>query len=212
MFVTFEGIDGSGKSTQAALLAGWLSDKCDKEVVLTREPGGWNGGIVLRRMVQEGKLKHPWSEAFLFMLDRCEHVADTIAPALNEGKTVLCDRYHDSTLAYQVWGRGLPLTIFDLLAEMIKFPVPDVTLFFDIPIRTALTRASERSNPDAFEKEGEPFMRRIREGYAALAEREPERWITIACGDCGADEVFQKTLTALREKGFIDDYRHGGTS
>lgn len=203
MFVTFEGIDGSGKSTQAALLAGWLSDEYKNEVVLTREPGGWDGGGDLRRMVQDGKLRHRWSEAFLFMLDRCEHVAGVIAPALSESKTVLCDRYHDSTLAYQVWGRGLPLIVFDSLAERIKFPVPDVTLFFDIPIETALRRASERSNPDAFEKEGEPFMRRIREGYAVLAEREPNRWVTIDCGDCGVGEVFQKTLSALRKKGIF---------
>lgn len=202
MFVTFEGIDGSGKSTQAALLADWLSDEYKKEVVLTREPGGWEGGVALRRMVQDGKLRHQWSEAFLFMLDRCEHVAGVITPALSEGKTVLCDRYHDSTLAYQVWGRGLPLVVFDSLAGRIKLPVPDVTIFFDIPIETALRRASERSNPDVFEKEGEPFMRRIREGYAALAEREPNRWVTIDCGDCEVGEVFQKTLSAFRKKGF----------
>lgn len=205
MFMTLEGIDGSGKSTQAALLAGWLSEKHKNEVVLTREPGGWDGGSVLRSLVRGGSLKHKWSEAFLFMLDRCEHVERVISPALREGKTVICDRYHDSTLAYQVWGRGLPLAFFDALSGMAGFPVPDVTIFYDIPVKTALERASRRGSPDAFEKEGEPFMRSIRQGYVTMAAREPRRWITIDCAGCGVDEVFQKTLAAFAGKGFSRD-------
>lgn len=205
MFITFEGIDGSGKSTQAALLARWLSERYKKEVVLTREPGGWDGGSILRSLVQGGELRHMWSEAFLFLLDRCEHVERVIAPALIEGKTVLCDRYQDSTLAYQVWGRGLPLAFFDALSGMADFPVPDVTILYDIPVEVALARASKRSAPDAFEKEGELFMRSIRRGYLSIASREPKRWITIDCAGFGPDEVFQMTLDALRERGYFSD-------
>lgn len=203
MFITFEGIDGSGKSTQAALLADWLSERYKKEVTLTREPGGWDGGSALSLMVRDGGLRHKWSEAFLFMLDRCEHVERVVAPALREGRIVLCDRYHDSTLAYQVWGRGLPLEFFAALPGIAGLPVPDVTFFYDIPVGTALERASKRGVPDAFEKEGELFMRSVREGYVSMAEREPKRWITIDCADLGAGEIFQITLDALRNRGFF---------
>lgn len=205
MFITLEGIDGSGKSTQAALLAGWLSEEHKKEVVLTREPGGWEGGAVLRSLVKDGELRHKWSEAFLFMLDRCEHIERVLSPALRAGKVVLCDRYHDSTLAYQVWGRGLPLAFFDALSGMAGFPVPDATIFYDIPVEIALERASRRGLPDAFEKEGEQFMRGIRQGYVSMAAREPKRWITIDCSDSGVEEVFQKTIAALAGKGLLRD-------
>lgn len=203
MFITFEGIDGSGKTTQARMFAKTLADKYNKDVLLTREPGGWNGGDLLSAQARGGTLSHPWSEAFLFMLDRCEHVSLVLAPALKEGKIVVCDRYHDSTLAYQVWGRGLPLAVFDSLAGMVAFPVPDVTFFFDIPIETALKRASKRSSPDAFEKEGAAFMERIREGYRALAKREPDRWITIDCAGCREEDILEKTLASLRGKGLL---------
>ena len=205
MFITFEGIDGAGKSTQASMLAKYLSGKYKAEVVLTHEPGGWEGGGALREMARGGALKHRWSEAFLFMLDRCEHIAQVISPSVQKGKTVLCDRYHDSTLAYQVWGRGLPLRVFDALADMVKFPVPDVTLFFDAPVGAALARASQRSRPDAFEKEGIAFMTRVRKGYITLAEREPDRWVIINCGGDSAAEIFEKTLTELSMKGFFRD-------
>ena len=108
MFITLEGIDGCGKSTQARLLCEALSAR--GTVVQTREPGGWEGGAELRSMVLGGSLKHPWSELFLFLLDRAEHAARVITPALEAGRHVVCERYHDSTLAYQVWGRGMPCT------------------------------------------------------------------------------------------------------
>lgn len=203
MFITFEGIDGSGKSTQAKLFAQRLSNQYKEEVVLTLEPGGWEDGRVLSRMVRDGGLKHRWSELFLFMLDRCEHVSAVIAPALGDGKIVLCDRYHDSTLAYQSWGRGLPLDVLDLLAHKTGLPVPDITFFFDIPIKTALERASQRSGADVFEKEGAPFMERIREGYIALAEREPARWVTIECAGCDVEEVFKMAFMAVKKKGLL---------
>ncbi len=205
MFITFEGIDGSGKSTQAKLFAECLKEKHGRNVILTREPGGWNGGAVLRDMVISGALKHSWSEAYLFMLDRAEHVARVIQPALDSGIDVVCERYHDSTLAYQVWGRGLPLEVFDKLATLSAFPVPDVTLFFDIPADVALKRAAKRGNLDAFENEGIKFMNKIREGYTALAKREPKRWIKLDCDSRGIEEIFKNILESFAARGFFND-------
>lgn len=205
MFITFEGIDGAGKSTQAKLFTEWLKVKRDNKVLLTREPGGWEGGAVLRDIVIGGTLKHPWSEAYLFMLDRAEHIAKVIQPAIDLGIDVVCERYHDSTLAYQVWGRGLPLKVLDDLAVFSAFPVPDITLLFDIPIEIALQRAANRGKLDAFESEGACFMKKIKDGYIALARREPKRWITLDCTLGGEREVFNNLLKALDERGYFCD-------
>jgi dTMP kinase len=205
MFVTFEGIDGSGKSTQAKKFAEWLAGQNKTDVLLTREPGGWQGGEALRAMVLEGNLRHPWSEAFLFMLDRTEHAARVITPALAEGKTVLCERYHDSTLAYQVWGRGLPLEVFDMLAKEAKLPIPHLTIFFDIPVEIAMERAAKRGRLDAFEQEGASFMKKIRIGYQALWQRDPKRWLRIDCTELDETQTFHEALYAARKRGFFGD-------
>ncbi|MCE5201177.1 MAG: dTMP kinase [Synergistaceae bacterium] len=205
MFITFEGLDGSGKSTQARMFTDWLNKKQDRHAVLTREPGGWEGVAVLRDIVISGRLKHPWSEAYLFMLDRAEHVANVIQPSLDKGLDVVCERYQDSTIAYQVWGRGLPLEIFQELARLSAFPVPDVTIFFDVPAETALERTARRGMPDTFESEGMPFMTKIREGYLALARSEPERWIQLDCSYGDEEVVFGSLLKALEMRGFFCD-------
>lgn len=205
MFITFEGIDGSGKSTQAKKFAEWLSEHKKIDPLLTREPGGWDGGGVLRDMVLTGKLQHTWSEAFLFMLDRTEHVARVIQPALDDGCTVLCERYQDSTLAYQVWGRGMPLNIFEKLGLAANLPIPDLTVFFDIPVDAAMVRAEKRGRLDAFEKEGRPFMEKIRTGYVALSAREPERWLRIHCEGLDEAQTFDKFIDAVLARGFFRD-------
>lgn len=200
MFITFEGIDGSGKSTQARFLAERL--RADgREVVQTKEPGGCDICVPLRGMVISGALRHPWSEPYLFMLDRAEHVANVIEPALANGADVICERYHDSTLAYQVWGRGLPLHIFDELFQLSRFPTPDLTVFFDLPVDEALARVSKRGAADAFEKEGAAFMSRIRSGYLELCRRDAERWLTIDVSDADENGVFGRLLKALDERG-----------
>ena len=205
MFISFEGIDGCGKTTQAGLFYEWLRNKYKKDVLLTREPGGWNGGAVLRELVIGGALKHPWSEAYLFMLDRAEHLANVIQPALESGSFVVCERYHDSTLAYQVWGRGLPLEVFDGLAQASSFSKPNVTVLFDLPVSKALARVAERGRPDAFESEGSFFMENVRRGYIALAEREPERFIIIDCTEGNVDDIFNKVIAALNGRGLFND-------
>ena len=205
MFITFEGIDGSGKSTQAALFSKWLSEDKERDVILTREPGGWPGGSVLREIAVSGSLKHKWSEAYLFMLDRAEHVASVIQPAIDAGKDVVCERYHDSTLAYQIWGRGLPLHIFDELARLSSFPVPDITILFDIQPERALKRVRSRGNPDSFENEGSSFMEKIREGYLALSKRDPERWLVIECSSESSEEIFEKMVRLVSSRRILSD-------
>jgi dTMP kinase len=205
MFITFEGIDGSGKSTQASLFWKWLIGVKKRDALLTREPGGWPGGDVLREIVISGKLKHEWSEAYLFMLDRAEHIASVIQPAIDSGRDVVCERYHDSTLAYQIWGRGLPLEIFDELARLSAFPVPDLTVFFDISPVIALKRAKSRGALDSFEKEGVSFMAKIRDGYLALSKRDPERWLIIECAEKTSGEIFEQLTATLRSRGLFCD-------
>lgn len=179
MFITLEGIDGCGKSTQARLLYEGLSQYGN--VVLTKEPGGWPGGEVLRDIVINGKLAHPLSEVYLFMLDRAEHVARVILPALSQG-IVICERYNDSTLAYQSWGRGVPLADIMSIYSTAKFPVPDISVLLDIEPEIALSRVAKRGNMDSFEQEGLEFMRRVRGGYRYLAKLDPKRWIVIDAG------------------------------
>ena len=205
MFVTFEGIDGSGKSTQAALFWKWLVEEKKRNALLTREPGGWPGGNVLREIVISGTLKHDWSEAYLFMLDRAEHVASVIQPAIDSGRDVVCERYHDSTLAYQIWGRGLPLEIFDELARLSSFPVPDLTVLFDISPENALKRARSRGDLDSFENEGVSFMSKIRNGYFALSKRDPERWLVIECAEKNTTDIFEELTASVLARGFFCD-------
>lgn len=201
MFITFEGIDGAGKSTQARLFADWLGRRRDIPPVLTREPGGWDGGGALRDIVICGSLRHTWSEPFLFMLDRAEHAARVIEPALAAGHDVICERYHDSMLAYQVWGRGLPFNILSPLLRAAGLPIPDSTVLFDILPEEALQRIGKRGSADSFEREGFSFMQRIRKGYLELAACEPDRWIVIECAGWGVDRTFSALLTALEERG-----------
>ena len=199
MFITFEGIDGCGKSTQARLLFELLNK--EGGAVLTREPGGWEGGGTLRDIVLSGDLRHPWSELFLFMLDRTEHAARVISPAISEGLHVVCERYHDSTLAYQVWGRGMPFEPLREMAKLAALPEPDVTLFFKIEPAIALSRVGKRGKPDSFEREGLAFMEKIDRGYRSLAEMEPRRWAVIECGDRNPAEIFAQVKDVLAERG-----------
>ena len=199
MFITFEGIDGCGKSTQAKRLFEHMSGR--GAALLTREPGGWDGGETLREMVISGGLRHGWSEFFLFMLDRAEHAARVIEPALAADRTVICERYHDSTLAYQSWGRGLPLAPLEEMAKAASLPVPDVTVLFAIEPELAIKRVGLRGRPDSFEREGLAFMKKIDAGYRALAAREPRRWAIIECGRLNENDVFSLLLKELAERG-----------
>ncbi|MBP9975259.1 MAG: dTMP kinase, partial [Synergistaceae bacterium] len=114
-------------------------------------------------------------------------------------------RYHDSTLAYQIWGRGLPLEIFDELARLSAFPVPDLTILFDITPVSALKRAKSRGDLDSFESEGVSFMTKIRDGYLALSKRDPKRWIVIECAEKNTAEIFEEITRSVISRGLFCD-------
>lgn len=203
LFLTFEGIDGCGKTTQADLLEDWLVQLCGKDrVVRTREPGGWNGGQQVRDTLLHGNLQHPWSELFLFMYDRCEHIAQVILPNLNEGRIVLCERYHASTVAYQGWGRGMPIGLLRQLGNEADIPAPDVVLFLDIAVQTALTRLGRRSSSDRFEGEGRVFLDRVRDGFIELNQTDNlSNWRRINAGASIEDihtEIIQLLIPLIR--------------
>lgn len=200
LFITFEGIDGSGKSTQASRLYEHLSNLLGKGMVLlTREPGGWSHGDMLRELLLHHEWRS-WSEFFLFMADRYEHVHEQIMPVLSNGLTVICERYIDSTLAYQGWGRGLPVDEMKRLFSIMMLPVPDLTVWLDVPIKTAMDRIRSRKAPDRLEEEG--FLCRVRHGYVKVFEEDPQR-IKRVSSDRDKDVVFVEICKLV--EAFMDE-------
>ncbi|MDR2522421.1 MAG: dTMP kinase [Synergistaceae bacterium] len=176
-FITFEGIDGSGKSTQAGMLCNWLKEVLRPGGVLrTFEPGDWDGGPLLRRLLLEGAGMTPRTELLLFLADRAGHLDAKILPALEKGVWVVCERYTDSTLAYQSWGRGLALKEIQGLLDGCRFPKPDMTLLLNIGEEAAAARLGRRGELDRIESSGPGFMARVAQGYRELALMCPERF------------------------------------
>jgi len=181
-FFTFEGIEGSGKSTHARLLAAQLRQTgCD--VLETREPGGTPLGEPLRRLlldVESGSVA-PLAELLLYCADRAQHVAQVIRPALEAGRPVICDRFSDSTIAYQGYGRGLDLATVRAVDGYARAGLaPDLTFVFDCPVEEGLARARRRSGgADRIEAAPLAFHRRVREGFRALAAASPERYALL---------------------------------
>jgi len=176
MFVSFEGVDGSGKSTQARLLADHVR-AAGREVVLTREPGGTPLGESIRELLLAGEAMAPWAEAALFAAARAELVAEVIGPALDRGAWVVCDRFVDSSLAYQGIARGLGVDeVLELNLPGLAGRLPDRTfaLLLDAP-----TAAGRLGAPDRIEREGDDFRARVNDAYAELAQRFPERIVTL---------------------------------
>jgi dTMP kinase len=201
MFIVLEGIDGSGKTTQAARLGEWISGLLGREKVLvTKEPGGWPGGDAIRRLALGGSLSSAWGEFFLFMADRCEHVAGVVAPALEKGMCVICDRYAPSTLAYQVLSNpsvgSAAADYVTGIGDVIGLPRPDCACLLDISAETARKRLDARGNPDSFDARGRDYFERVRAAYDALIERSPEGWIKV---DASGDEsvVFAELKSGL---------------
>jgi dTMP kinase len=202
MFITFEGIEGSGKTTQQRLVAEHLR-AIGKPVVVTKEPGGTPLADRIRAiLLDSANVIDPIAEVFLFAASRRQHTTEVIEPALARGEIVLCDRYADSTLAYQGFGRLIDLDRLRALNEWATDAlVPDVTLLFDLPEEVGLNRANSRNanatqDEGRFEAEDLRFHRRVREGYLAMAVAEPERFKVIDA-DGTIDEVFARTRTAL---------------
>ena len=182
MFITLEGPDGSGKTTQAHLLAHWLQEE-GHPVVLVREPGGTTIGERIREVLHDPAHTgmSPWTEVFLYCAARAQVVAEIIRPALAAGQTVLCDRYADSTLAYQGYGRGLDL---DALRRVLYLATggltPDLTFCLDISPEEGLARRRTGGGEwNRLDRETVDFHRRVRAGYLELASLEPQRWIVV---------------------------------
>ncbi|GLV48027.1 thymidylate kinase [Thermus sp. LT1-2-5] len=174
VFLTLEGLDGAGKSTQARLLAAFLEERGLK-VRLTREPGA--GLPPVRQALLLGEELSPEAEYLLFSADRAEHVRKVILPALERGEWVVSDRYLDSSLAYQGHGRGLPLAWLLEVARLATLGLrPQRTFLLDLPPEEALRRVKD---PDRLERLGLAFFHRVREGYLRLAEAEPERVVVL---------------------------------
>ncbi len=193
MFVTFEGIDGSGKSTQAELLRNFLSEN-GEDVVLAREPGGTPLGEEIRTLLLRGPAMTAWAEAALFAAARVELVENVIRPALERHAHVVCDRYLDSSLAYQGIARGLGVErVLELNTSLVGDLLPERTFVLSIEPSEALRRLPEAK--DRLEREGGGFMADVAAAYAELAARFPER-ITLLDGTLAVDELAK----AVREE------------
>jgi dTMP kinase len=195
MFVTFEGVDWSGKSTQAALLAGWLAAE-GRQVLLTREPGGTPVAEAVRDIVLHGHDMTPWAEAALYAAARADHVEHAIRPALERGEDVVCDRYIDSSVAYQGIGRGLgeeQVRALNLLVT--RGLLPDRTFLVLLDPDEARRRGG--GQPDRIEREGDDFWRRVDDGFRLLASEFPERIVTVD-GSRAADEIAEEVREHVR--------------
>jgi dTMP kinase len=194
MFISFEGIEGSGKTTQAKHTVRFLQDK-GHDCVITREPGGTRIGEKIRAILLDplSKDMYPLTEFLLYTADRAQHIKEYILPLLSDGKIVLCDRYYDATMAYQGFARGLDIDLIEkihkLLFENLK---PDITLLLDLPPEIGLKRAWKQINngnrisqETRFEEERLSFHKKVRAGYLELSRLEPERFRII---DASKDE------------------------
>jgi dTMP kinase len=188
MFITFEGIEGSGKTTQLKYIQAYFKSR-GQECIVTREPGGTEIGKKIRSILLDPASKNicPVSELFLYMADRAQHVKELVIPAISTGKTVLCDRFFDATVVYQGYARGLDVKQIHRLHEVVLEGLkPDVTILLDLPPDIGLSRAwaqidnGKRDRLESrFEKENLSFHKKVRAGYLELARLEPQRFRVI---------------------------------
>jgi dTMP kinase len=200
-FVTFEGIEGSGKSTQAGRLSAYLGPG----TLLTQEPGGTMIGRLIRGLLLDHthRALAPAAEVLLFFADRAQHVAELVRPALDAGRSVVSDRYTDSSLAYQGYGRGLDRELIRAVARLATGGLqPDLTVLLDVPVDVGLARAGRRGPHDRLEAEVREFHDRVRAGYLAMAAAEPRRWVVLD-GEGEAEEVARRVAAAAEARGVV---------
>jgi len=200
LFITVEGTEGVGKSTNMAFIESWLR-KAGKELVITREPGGTELGEKLRAVLLDAKEQSMCddTELLLMFAARAQHLQEVILPALESGKWVLCDRFTDSTYAYQGGGRGIDETRIAQLEQWVQGDRrPDMTIILDLPIDIGLERAGKRSKPDRFELERYDFFNNVREAFLARAAAQPERYAVIDASPV-LEEVQNSIQTALEK-------------
>jgi dTMP kinase len=199
LFITIEGIEGGGKTTQVGLLAAAL-ERRNVAVRVTREPGGTKLGTEIRTLLlHSGAQLGMMAELFLILADRAEHVDTVIQPALRAGETVLCDRFADSTIAYQAYGRELPIEAVRGVEFFARGGLlPDLTFVLDCPIEVGLSRTRQRRGAEAvdrFEGEVAAFHERVRQGFLALAREDPRR-IRVVDATRPAEDVHREILKA----------------
>lgn len=206
MFITFEGIEGAGKSTQIKLLAAHLK-KLGREVVITREPGGTSIGDQIRQILLDSNNKNMdfLCEQLLYWAGRSQHVQELIRPSLARGCVVLCDRYVDSTWAYQGYGRGLDFKQIQLFADLVTDGLkPDKTFLFDLPTKVGMERALKRigglhgPKEDRFERETLDFHEKVRQGFLTLAKQEPQRFVIVDATK-GTGEIGQDIFATVKQ-------------
>lgn len=198
LFITFEGADGCGKTTQLNLLKEYLENS-GYEVVLTREPGGKGLGEKVREILlnYDGEVSNR-CESFLFLADRAQNIDIIVNPAIEQGKIVLCDRHTDSSVAYQGYGRGLDINQINTLNNLAtNNKKPDLTLVFDVDIETSMLRVGNEK--DRMESAGKEFFNRVRNGYLELAKQEPDR-IKVIDSTKSIQEVQKDVLEIIKTK------------
>lgn len=198
LFVSFEGPDGSGKSTQARLLAASIRER-GHVVVETREPGGTAVGEGIRKLLLDPALPRPTPLAMALLLSasRAQLLSDIILPALGRGEVVVCDRYADSTMAYQSYGLGLDSEVVQNLTVIATDGVqPDVSVYVDVPVEVGLQRVAARGELNRLDAETLQFHEKVRAGYYRIIDREPERWLVVD-GSLPIETIHQQIITSI---------------
>ena len=199
-FITVEGTEGVGKSTNMAFIESWLK-QAGKELVITREPGGTELGEKLRSVLLDAKEQSMCddTELLLMFAARAQHLQEVILPALKGGKWVLCDRFTDSTYAYQGGGRGIDMKRIADLEQWVQADLrPDMTFILDLPVDVGLERAGKRSTPDRFELEKHDFFNKVRETFLSRAAAQPQRYQVIDAAP--AVDIVQNSIQTVLEK------------
>ena len=199
MFISFEGIEGSGKSTLLRNLQKYYLKK-DLEILFTKEPGGTDLGKDIRDiLLNPTSLISSEAELLLLMADRIEHVKTKINPNLKKNKIIFCDRYIDSTIAYQGKGRNLSEDKIKELINILNLPIPDLTILLDLPVEVGLIRANKRNELDRFEKEDINFHKSIRKSYLDMQKKEPKR-IFLFDSSISENKLFENVLNLIEKK------------